>query len=154
MTDSLETIVAKQAITDVLYRYCYAVDRIDPDLGAQIWHPGGLAHYEGIFEGTAEDYLNFVFESHRKTDATSHQLTNIAINVEGDRATSESYITACVRANNNDIVVRGRYTDTWSRRDGNWRIDERRYRHDVVQVLPVSEQSIPMAETPSRTPTG
>ena len=38
MVDTLETLVAKQAITEVLHRYCYAMDRIDPELGAQIWH--------------------------------------------------------------------------------------------------------------------
>lgn len=140
MTDSWETLAAKQAITEVLYRYCYAVDRIDPELGSRIWHPDGTAHYEGIFEGSGSDFIETVFEQHRQAEATSHQLTNMMIEVDGDRATSESYITACVRFGDDDIVVRGRYMDTWSCRDGEWRIDERRYRHDVVQVLPVAKR--------------
>ena len=70
---------------------------------------------------------------------TSHQLSNILIVVDGDTATSESYVHACIRMDENDIVVRGRYLDTWSRRDGEWRIDERRYENDLTQVIPVNE---------------
>jgi hypothetical protein len=85
------------------------------------------------------DYLKQVFEQHAQTDATSHQLTNVVIHLDGDGATSESYVTACVRAAGQDIVVRGRYLDTWSRRAGEWRIDERRYENDVTQVMPAND---------------
>jgi hypothetical protein len=139
MLDALDTLVAKQEIADVLYRYCHAVDRIDPELGAMIWHDDGLARYDGIFEGTGPEFMEFVFEQHRNCDATSHQLTNMLIEVEGDRATSESYVTACIRAVGVDIVVRGRYIDTWSCRAGEWRIDERRYTNDITQVVPVAD---------------
>jgi hypothetical protein len=138
LSESLETYAAKQAITDVLYRYCHAVDRIDPDLGSGIWHPDGVAHYEDIFEGTGAGLVAFVFEQHRKADATSHQLANVLIDVQGDRATSESYVTACIRTGGHDITVRGRYSDDWSRRSGQWGIDARRYRHDIVQLSPAS----------------
>ena len=140
MSESLETYAAKQAITDVLYRYCHAVDRIDPDLGSGIWHPDGVAHYEDIFEGTGAGLVAFVFEQHRKADATSHQLANVLIDVDvdGDRATSESYVTACIRTGGHDITVRGRYSDVWSCRSGRWGIDVRHYRHDIVQVASVS----------------
>ncbi len=114
MPGAVDTLLAKQAIADVLYRYCHAVDRIDPELGAMIWHDDGLALYEGIFEGTGAGFIEFVFEQHRNCDATSHQLTNMLIEVEGDRATSESYVTVCIRASGVDIVVRGRYIDSWS----------------------------------------
>jgi hypothetical protein len=140
MPDTVETLIAKQAITEVLHRYCYAMDRIDPDLGAQIWHPDGTAHYgRATFEGRAEDYLTQVLEQHRQSEGTSHQLSNIMIVVDGDRATSESYVHACIRVRGDDIVVRGRYLDSWSCRDGQWRIDDRRYENDLMQVIPVKD---------------
>jgi hypothetical protein len=138
LSDSLESIAAKQAITEVLYRYCHAVDRIDPDLASGIWHADGVAHYEGVFEGTGNGFMEFVFEQHKKADATSHQLANVLLDVQGDRATSESYVTASIRSGGHDITVRGRYSDRWSRRSGRWGIDERRYRHDIVQLSPAS----------------
>jgi SnoaL-like domain len=145
MSDELDTLLAKQAITEVLYRYCHAVDRIDSDLGSQVWHEDGIARYEDIFEGTGSGFIDFVFEQHRNCDATSHQLTNILIGVDSDRAESESYVTACIRAFGLDVVVRGRYIDTWSRRAGQWRIDERRYTNDIMQVVPVGDADLPPA---------
>jgi hypothetical protein len=140
LSESLETYAAKQAITDVLYRYCHAVDRIDAELASRIWHPDGLARYEDIFEGTGSGFMEFVFEQHRQADATSHQLANVLIDVDidGNRATSESYVTACIRTSGHDITVRGRYSDVWSCRSGRWGIDERHYRHDILQVSPAS----------------
>jgi hypothetical protein len=43
LSESLQTYAAKQAITEVLYHYCHAVDRIDADLASRIWHPDGVA---------------------------------------------------------------------------------------------------------------
>jgi hypothetical protein len=139
----LETLLAKQAITEVLHRYCYAVDRIDHQLGSEVWHPDGLAHYENIFDGSGQSFVDWVMEVHRSADATSHQLSNILIEVAGDGATSESYVTACIRHGPHDVVVRGRYVDTWSRRDGEWRIDERRFHQDITQVFQVTQQFPP-----------
>jgi hypothetical protein len=73
----------------------------------------------------------------------------VLVDVDGERATSESYITACVRAGGTDVVVRGRYSDTWSRRAGEWRIDDRRYRHDIVQMIPVTDQLLPISDAPA-----
>jgi hypothetical protein len=143
MSDGLDTLLAKQDITEVLYRYCHAVDRIDPDLGGQIWHEDGMAFYDEIFEGTGAGFMDFVFEQHRNCDVTSHQLTNILIEVDGDRADSESYVTACIRAVGVDVIVRGRYIDTWSCRAGKWRIDERRYTNDIMQILPAGDTGLP-----------
>jgi hypothetical protein len=143
VSDGLDTLLAKQAITEVLYRYCHAVDRIDPALGAQIWHEDGLALYDDVFEGTGAGFIDYVFEIHRNCDATSHQLTNILIEVDGDRADSESYVTACIRAAGVDVIVRGRYLDTWSCRSGKWRIDQRRYTNDIIQTVTVGDSGLP-----------
>ncbi len=137
----LDEIAAKQAITEVLHRYCYAVDLIDRELGSRVWHPGGLAHYEGLFEGTGEAFMDWVLENMRKdTECRSHQVTNVLIEVDGDRATSESYIHAFRRMDGNDVVTYGRYSDIWSCRGGEWRIDDRRYRRDVIRVVPAARE--------------
>ena len=121
----------------MLYRYCHAVDRMDSESGLDIWHPDGLAHYEGIFEGTGQEFMTWCLQGMELMDGVSHQLTNVLINVDGDTARSESYVHACERTGGNDIIVYGRYSDVWSRRNGQWRIDRRYYRHDVVSVHPV-----------------
>jgi hypothetical protein len=137
MADDLEALLAKQAITEALYRYCHGVDRIDPDL-ANIWHPDGQAIYTGMFEGTGTEFVDWVLPTHEACDATSHQVTNMLIEVDGDRAISETYVHACVRVGGNDILVWGRYADSWSRRDGRWAVDVRRVTIDVQNVVPVA----------------
>ena len=141
--DALARMEAKEEILECLYRYCQAVDRIDPSLLARVWHPGALAHYEGFFDGPAGECMERVLDSHRACEATSHQVTNAIIEVDGDSATSLCYVTACVRAGSTDVVVRGRYSDRWSIRDGDWRIDERTYTEDMRELIPVD--SLPPA---------
>ena len=136
----VEELAAKQAITEVLYQYCKAMDLNDAEMGYSVWHPDGTAHYVDMFEGTGRDFVDFGQGGHRAAfDGTSHQVTNVRIEVDGDdHASSESYVTAACRILGADqvYVIRGRYLDTWSRRAGDWRIDHRRFETDMYQVLP------------------
>src|SRR2546426_192054 len=66
----------------------------------------------------------------------SHQITNILIEVDGDSAASEAYVTVALRTKAEagqatEIVARGRYVDRWSRRDGRWAIDHRHFVTDL-----------------------
>lgn len=133
---------ARQAIIDKLHEYCEAMDRIDADLGYQVWHQDGVARYEGIFEGTGREFVDWVLATHRKLVATFHQVTNIAIELDGDRATSSTYAFVCNRSGTTDYVMRGRYLDTWSVKDGSWRIDERRFVPSFTQCIPVVDPSV------------
>jgi hypothetical protein len=142
MSETVAALVVKEAITEVLHRYCVAVDRIDEATWWQVWHRDATAHYEEIFDGPAADLMEWIFETHRSCEATSHQLSNVLIDVTGQTATSESYVTACVRIAGTDVVARGRYFDSWSNREGSWRINERRYRNDILQMIPVPKTSI------------
>ena len=131
-----------QDITRQIYLYCRAMDRMDQELGRSIWHPDGTADYgEGIFQGTGYGFVAFANESHARMVNHSHQITNIVIELEGDRAASESYVTAALRLTEHgvlkQITVRGRYLDQWSCRDGRWAIDKRTYAHDFDDIRPV-----------------
>jgi hypothetical protein len=137
--EAMRALQDRMAITDRLHQYCYAMDRIDHELGYDVWHPDGTADYSDIFHGTGREFVDWVQAQHERMQGRSHQVTNIRVELEGDRATSEAYVTACLRFRSHDTVVRGRYLDTWSRRDGEWRIDARRYENDVVQIIPVIE---------------
>jgi hypothetical protein len=141
--DALQTLLDKQAITEVLHRYCFAMDRNDRELGKSVWHPDGTAHYVDMFEGSGHDFVEFGQSGHETSfDGTSHQVTNIMIDVDGDRATSETYVTAAcrIKGTENVYLIRGRYLDTWSRRDGEWKIDARRFETDLWQVVPSNHE--------------
>ena len=81
--DELETLAAKQAITEVIYRYCRGLDRMDRTLALSVWHPGGTADYgEEMYVGTGEGFVDWVWQQHAHFDRHSHQITNILIDVD------------------------------------------------------------------------
>ena len=143
----VEELLAKQAITEVLHRYCYAMDANDRELGYSVWHDDGTANYEGMFEGLGREFVDFGQSGHEAVfPSTSHQLSNVLVEVDGDRATSKSCVTAaCVIAGTDLVyVIRGRYLDDWSRREGVWAIDARRFVTDLWHVVPQNHELMQM----------
>jgi hypothetical protein len=125
----LQTTIDRQAITDLIYRYCRAVDRIDHELGYSIWHEDAIADYGTIYQGSGRGVIDLICSQHKHLLSHSHQVSNILIELDGDRAGSESYVTANLRLQAGEqlkqITVWGRYIDQWSRRNGRWGIDKR-----------------------------
>lgn len=125
-----QDLVDKQAITEQLYRYCRAVDRLDVPLGHSVFHEDATADYGPTgFKGGGREAIDYICTAHLHLEAHSHQVTNILIELDGDRASSEAYVTATLRGGRDDAAfqmqVWARYCDTWSRREGAWRIDHR-----------------------------
>lgn len=142
MTD-LQTIADRQAITEQIYRYCRAMDRIDHELGYSIWHEDGTADYgEAVFVGTGRGFVDQVCAQHAQLLVHSHQVTNVVIELDGDLAASEAYVTARLRMERGDkllqMEVLSRYLDRWSRRDGRWAIDHRQTVMDMDEIREVT----------------
>lgn len=57
--DTLRAVADRQAITDQIYRYCRAMDRMDAELGYTIWHDDGAADYQEVYQGSAHGLLVF-----------------------------------------------------------------------------------------------
>ncbi len=135
--EALEVLLAEREIRRVLQDYCRGVDRLDRELLSSAWHPGATVHYVDLFTGTAEELVEMFMEAHYQFSSHSHQVTNVTIEVSGDAAVSEAYVTARLRWQEHesgrpvDMVVAGRYLDRWSRLDGVWAIDRRVYHNDV-----------------------
>ncbi|MFZ5705889.1 MAG: nuclear transport factor 2 family protein [Pseudomonadota bacterium] len=136
-----EEIAARLAIADVLHRYCRAMDRMDRDLALSCWHPGGTDEHAPLFVGTAEGFVDWVWRIHQPMLLTRHVLSNIQIEVDGERAWSESYWDVLLRirdgATMTDITGGGRYLDYLECRGGLWAIVHRRSVHDWDRVDPV-----------------
>lgn len=133
MDPSVAVLLAKQEITEQLYRYCRALDRFDKELALRVWHEGGTADYGAdIFQGTGEGFVEWVWVIHEQGFTIhSHQITNVLIEVDGDTAVSEAYLTVALRPRRgDDYFDRGRYLDRWERRDGRWAIVARRFVSD------------------------
>ena len=148
--ETLRAVADRQAITDLIYRYCRSVDRLDVPLGHSIWHEGSHADYgPGVYQGDGPGVIDHICAQHRHTQSHSHQVTNILIELDGDRAGSESYHFAALRVARGgkvqQISVWGRYLDTWSRQDGRWGLDKRltvRDFDEIRDVTPLADHHI------------
>jgi hypothetical protein len=139
MTD--RDVADRLAITEQIYRYCRSVDRLDVPLGHRVFHPDSHADFLP-YQGSGRGWIDFICEHHRRFLHHSHQVTNIVIDLDGDRAGSEAYVTATLRAREGDRVVQrqfwARYVDSWSRRDGHWAIDNRECVIDFDSIMDVT----------------
>lgn len=133
----IQVLLDKQAIRDVLSRYCRGLDRMDKEMAYATWHEGGTAFYDGIFEGTGRGFIDWVWGAHAAMERHSHQITNVLIEVNGERAISEAYVTVVLwtlpdaAGRQKELVGRGRYLDRFSRKNGRWAIEHRTHLLDM-----------------------
>ena len=149
---------ARLAIMDQLYRYCRSVDRLDVATGHGVFHADATGDFSPGYKGTGRGWIDYICEKHREFLHHSHQVTNIIIEIDGDRAGSESYVFATLQRQDGETVVQhefwARYIDSWSWRDGVWAIDARECIVDygvmrAVDALPGNPRSARDATDPS-----
>lgn len=129
MNEELQALLDKQAITEVLYRYCRGVDRCDVKLVDSIYWEDAVDDH-GYWKGPGQEFGSFVVA--RLLDAnqrTTHTVTNVLIEISADVAWSESQVMVHLIRQGPDPrevdVMAGRYVDKLSRRQGEWRIVDR-----------------------------
>jgi hypothetical protein len=129
MTEQLQTLLDKQSIYDVLARYCRGVDRCDEDLIRSAFHSDSYDDH-GYWKGPGHELAPFLADRLRNANsATTHSITNVMIELDGDLARSESQVHATlIRRGPAPVqvdVVGARYLDRFSRRADGWRIEHR-----------------------------
>lgn len=137
-----QAVADRLAITDLIYRYCRSVDRLDVPLGHSIWHEDGHADYgKDVYQGNGRGVIDYICAQHLHTLYHTHQVGNVLLEVNGDRAGSETYVTANLRVQRDEQLLQmsvwGRYIDSWSRRDGRWGLDKRIAIRDFDEVREV-----------------
>ncbi len=126
----VQAIEDRQLITDVIYRYCRALDRLDAMLLATVFHADARLDYgPGIYQGKPATFIPFALEFQGAMEHTQHKITNLLIDLTGDRAFCESQVCALHTLKRQgelfDLVVDARFLDCMSRRAGEWRIETR-----------------------------
>ena len=148
MTDrdkAIDEMLAKQEITEVIFKYCRCMDRCDAELGKEVFHPDARVDYgEQMYQGSGYGFVESSLAAHTGMFMShSHQHGNILIKVDGNRAYSETYghVTLRRRDENGQLIDNrnfGRYLDIWEKRDGRWKIAERRYLNDYDDTGPAT----------------
>jgi hypothetical protein len=133
-------------ITDVMYRWCRAIDRLDMDAVRQVFHPDAIDNH-GPFVGGVEELIAWLSDRHRTIPFSMHLVSNILIEfATADSALVETYIFATLRysaegkaalavftggagggraGTATDSFAWARYIDRFERRNGEWRIARR-----------------------------
>jgi len=141
--DTLEQLADKAAIRDLVFTYCRAVDRIDIPLGHSVWHEDGHADYGAdYYQGPGRGVIDLICASHAHLKSHSHQVSNILIALDGDRAGSESYVTGTMRLEREGKLMHmgvwGRYCDRWEKRAGRWGLVHRAVVMDHTEIREVT----------------
>lgn len=145
MMAQLQRLLDKDAIRDVIYKYCRGMDRRDWDLVASTFHPGAYDDH-GVYRGDAGGFIEFSKPRHDHVTMSMHHIGNILIEFQtSERALVESYCIgthryapggegarkAITSSRSEDVdkplelTMWVRYVDVVTKRDGEWRIENR-----------------------------
>jgi hypothetical protein len=147
----LRLVEDRQAIHDVIVRYCRGVDRSDPELVLAAFHDDAIDNHFGVVLpfreaiGTLKAARSGGGSPPSKT-TSMHNICNVLIEVDGDIARCESYVIVIVRIPRDggaiDWLHAGRYVDRFERRNGEWRIAYRTVVYDLErfdEVVPAPD---------------
>ena len=120
----------RQEISDLLVRYATGIDRRDWPLFRTVFTEGCELDYGeiGVWKGV-DAVTDFMEQAHAMAGHTMHRLTNQVITIEGDKATTRTYIDGVIMRSDNQAGVNalGFYDDEVVRTADGWRIARRRF---------------------------
>jgi hypothetical protein len=134
---------ARAAITDCIFRFCRALDRLDRELLASVFHPDAELDYGAIYRGGVDGFLDAAMAFQASMRDTQHHVGNILVRLDGERATAESYVYAhhvLVEGGAlHELIVGARYLDRFEARGGEWRMTHRAEVLDWGRLVPITE---------------
>jgi hypothetical protein len=155
----LKLLEDKQAIYDVIMRYCRGVDRVEPELILSAFHDDATDNHFGVVLPFREA-IGTLKMARAPGDGpppgglSMHSICNVLIELDGDVARCESYLVAVNRLEQEgqsiDWTLAGRYVDRFERRNGSWRIAHRTVVYDLErfdEVVPPQEGLGPASYT-------
>jgi ketosteroid isomerase-like protein len=132
---TLQALLDREAIRECLLRYCRGIDRADEEaLRSAYWEDATDCH--GAWNGSAEGFITQALQRLRQGGRRVHQVSNVAIELQGDLAAVESCFLALqapADTPGKQTFLCGRYLDRFERRRGEWRIAGRTVVYDWIE---------------------
>jgi hypothetical protein len=136
------TLTAKDEIRELALLYSRGVDRKDIELLRTLYAKDATDHHGKHFNGSAEDYLQFLEQAFPHMRMSGHFICNHLISVDGDHGEGEVYALAY------HIIPDGkggfvedfagvRYIDRYRKENGRWLFASRVVSFDMRSVRPV-----------------
>jgi hypothetical protein len=138
---TIDDLIARSEITDVIQRLARGTDRLDRDLMVSCYHPDGFDDHNS-FRGSGTDFADWVCQVLPHFAATTHFIALPHIRLDGDMASVDTYCVAHhvsgpgEDGQASDMVMGLRYVDRFERRDGQWRIARRVCAFDWNYTVP------------------
>ncbi|MCK9544523.1 MAG: nuclear transport factor 2 family protein [Novosphingobium sp.] len=143
--NALDELLAKQRLAELIATYSRAADRSDERLLASLFHPEAICDSGVIRAEGAEFARRFVAWTREHATALAHNACSSLFEIDGDRATGETYVVAMCRLNERhgggQSLVTGRYLDRFEQRAGEWKFTERRFVVDCEQLFPARDRA-------------
>jgi hypothetical protein len=129
-------MTVREDVGDVVLRYARGVDRRDWELVRACFADEAMV--EGSrFSGPIDEYLAILRPGVEAFPTTMHFMGNQLAEIDGDRASTETYAIAHhfadAEGRDERIVMGVRYLDDLERRDGRWVIVHRRAISDWIR---------------------
>lgn len=134
---------AHEQISTALTAYCRGVDRLDAGSLRSAFHEDAALEGYGPRDRTVDEFVEMAMTGlARAYTATQHRISNITIEVSGDKARVESYVMADHFSTEPRRVdtFNGRYIDDFACRDGQWGITRRRLLRDWSEVTELGDE--------------
>jgi SnoaL-like protein len=130
VTISVEDLLAREEIGDVVKRLARGTDRLDEELIASCYHEDGVDDHN-VFRGGGRAFARWVVETLPHFAATMHFVGPPYVRLDGDVAHVDTYCVAHHvsypddAGDQSDMVLGLRYVDRFERREGRWLIAKR-----------------------------
>jgi len=121
-------LLDRSAILDCVATHARACDRHDAELLTSCYHDDGVDEH-GHAVNPGPEYAEFINAAHAATSQNhTHNITTHTCEIDGDEAHAESYVLVALLSPDGASaqLMSGRYVDRLEKRDGTWRIAERR----------------------------
>ena len=132
----MSTVEDKLAIEELIARYNQSLDRGDYETWLSCWADDAVFDGLGrVLTGIApiREFANAYDADYRlRIPALKHFTVNVLSQIDGDRATSSSYLQlTSMGAKGGQILFTGRYEDDLKRVQGRWQFARRKLHQDL-----------------------
>ncbi|MFA8436908.1 MAG: nuclear transport factor 2 family protein [Marinifilaceae bacterium] len=136
-TTKLQQVWDRQEIEQLMYRHARSLDRMDAELMKSTYWPEGIEeHQDPIYpelfhwNDNAWKFVPEAMKGFENLKITQHRISNILIELDGDKATAETYVWAYhVHTDENGVdhegILGGRHHFRLEKRNDEWRIMHR-----------------------------
>ena len=133
---SLQSLIDKSEIRELVQLFCRAADRKDIELMRSLYHEGATDDHGAFFSGLASEFFEQLPAIQQSMLILHHNITSHIIALDGDRAEGEVYVIAFHQVKTEsgpmDLLIGGRYLDRYERKSGQWKFSHRSVLADWV----------------------